>query len=355
MIFIKVALKNMLTRRKRTLVILFSIALSVTVILFVQGMVEGVKQNFFANMLKESGHLQILPSGQEDALDPYDLRLLLNSPDEMVKDLAKRSQVASAEKVLTFGCMLVAGDKNLTITGTGSLRDSIFFAKARNNMTEGEFLAPDANGLPGITVSTRISSLLGVSSGDRMVVLTEDSTGSPWYVEYTITGLFETTSREFDEGTFFLPHAEAENLLYVPGATREIRVLLKDIQLAESLKKTLAALSLYSADSGTAGTEIKTWREIHGSYLVLIDLFDIFIVFMDLFTVIVAATVITNSILMNVFERTREHGTLRAIGMKKTADFRPYYDRRRRPWYSGKSCRTCGGDSPGTLFPDPWT
>ena len=49
----------------------------------------------------------------------------------------------------------------------------------------------------------------------------------------------------------------------------------------------------------------------------MIETMDFFIVFMNLFVVIVAASVITNAILMNVFERIREFGTMRAIGLKK--------------------------------------
>ncbi len=51
--------------------------------------------------------------------------------------------------------------------------------------------------------------------------------------------------------------------------------------------------------------------------IIMIEFMDIFMIIMDLMVIIVAATVITNSILMNVFERTKEFGTLRAIGLKK--------------------------------------
>ncbi len=313
MIFLKVAFKNLLIRKKRTLVILAAIAVSVAVILFVQGMVEGVKQNFFTNMLEESGHIQILPQGTEDALNPYDLKLLIDKPDDLMQIVRNNPEIIRVEKVLTFGAMLIADDKNLTISGTGTSADTQFFAKAREHTLQGQFLANNKEGQPGISISQRIADLLEVKLGDPVVVLTEDSTGSPWYVEYTVTSLFETKSREFDEGTFFIPHQEAENLLYVPGATRQIRLLLSDYTLAEQVGNNLKkAAGIHP--SGT--TELKTWEQIHGSYLILIDLFDIFIVFMDIFTVIVAATVITNSILMNVFEHTREYGTLRAIGMK---------------------------------------
>ena len=44
---------------------------------------------------------------------------------------------------------------------------------------------------------------------------------------------------------------------------------------------------------------------------------DFFMLVINIFVLVVAATVITNAILMNVFEKQREYGTLRAIGMKR--------------------------------------
>ena len=312
MIFLQVAWQNMLARRRRTLLILFSIGLSVAVILFVEGMAAGLKNNFFRSMIEESGHLQILPEGSADALDPYDLDLLLTKPDALIDDLCSRNGIEGAEKVLSFGCMLLAGERNLTIEGRGTNVETRIFSKARDGIYEGEFLAEDDQGNSGLSISRNIAKLLNTGLGDSLVILVEDSTGSPWYIEYPVTGLFASDSREFDEGSFYLRHEDAEELLYVPGQTREIRVLLHDPEIAESLQMELGTeTDLYT------GVEIKTWRKIHGSYLVLLDFFDTFMVFMNIFTVIVAATVITNSILMNVFERTREYGTLRAIGMKR--------------------------------------
>ncbi|WP_020611900.1 ABC transporter permease [Sediminispirochaeta bajacaliforniensis] len=312
MIFFKVAWHNMVVRGRRTIMILFSVALSVAVILFVSGMIEGVKKNFFRNMLEESGHVQILPKGSDTALNPYDLTLLLPNPDDMVKKLSENSEILRVEKVLSFGSVLLAGNRNLTITGCGINRESRFFSKARGGIYVGEFLGKGKEGAPGIAMSKRIAELLDIGVGDSVVVLVEDSTGSPWYVEYPVTGFFQTDSKEFDEGSFFIDLDEAQKLLYVPGECREIRILLKAPQTAEAFADRLKSDPLFAAHA-----EIKDWKEIHGSYLVLLQLFDVFFLFINIFTIVVAATVITNSILMNVFEQTREYGTLRAIGMKR--------------------------------------
>jgi len=95
----------------------------------------------------------------------------------------------------------------------------------------------------------------------------------------------------------------------------QIRANLSDRALAEEVA---------SAHQGTAsevGGEIRTWREIHGSFTVLLEFFDVFMIFMNFLVVIVAATVITNAILMNVFEKAGEYGTMRAIGMKRKQHF----------------------------------
>ncbi|MBU0956751.1 MAG: FtsX-like permease family protein, partial [Spirochaetes bacterium] len=66
-----------------------------------------------------------------------------------------------------------------------------------------------------------------------------------------------------------------------------------------------------------AGAELYSWRELNAGLLMLIDMMDVVIIFFNLLMLLVAATVITNAILMNVFERLPEYGTLRAIGFRR--------------------------------------
>jgi putative ABC transport system permease protein len=207
--------------------------------------------------------------------------------------------------------MLIREGKNLATGGVGVQPDTAFYTTVREGMVEGSLPSEPT----GIAVSTRTAELLGVAFGDPLVVLVEDSQGSPYYVEYEITGLFESDSSQFDTSFFFITHGAAEELLYLPGETTEIRVNLTSPDIASKVAAEL--------ESGRAQPEVsvQTWRDIHGSFIVIFELFDVFMFFIDLLVIIVAASVITNAILMNVFERTREFGTMRAIGLKKRAQF----------------------------------
>lgn len=162
-----------------------------------------------------------------------------------------------------------------------------------------------------ITLSEPTAGVLGAGMGGEVIVLTQDSAGRPYYRQYTVAGIFKTGSPEFDDRRFFLTHSEAANLLYLGERTIEIRVQLASPDDAgEFVERTEEIASQYQI-------EAVTWRDIHGSFAVALEFFDIFKFVIDLLVVIVAATVITNAILMNVFELTGEYGTLRAIGLKK--------------------------------------
>lgn len=173
-----------------------------------------------------------------------------------------------------------------------------------------------------ILISTEISDMLDLSLGDQAMILVEDSTGAPYYLDYNVVGIFRSDSGEFDESSFLVSHTDAQDLLYVGDATREIRVTLTDDTLAAPVADRFA--DAFGVGRGAVtdrrGTDppitVRTWREIQGGIVVLIEMFDIFMVTINLLIVIVAATVITNAILMNVFEKTKEYGMMRAIGLK---------------------------------------
>lgn len=311
MIFLRIAFLNLRKHIKRTILIMGAVALSVVVLLFVSGLFEGMRTSFFESMLSSSGHLQAEAEGRSDALDPYSLDYILHNPEPIMRALRGDPRVTQVDSLLLFGGLLIRERENVAMQGRGISPDTPYFEDVREHIVEGEFLREESQ----ILVSRSTADLLSLEVGGPAVVLTEDSTGSPFYMEYTVVGLYDTDSQELDESTFFITRSAAQELLYVGEGVTQIRANLTDRALAEAVAED------HGGVAAEAGGEIRTWREIHGSFTVLLEFFDIFMIFMNLLVVIVAATVITNAILMNVFEKAGEYGTMRAIGMKRKQHF----------------------------------
>jgi putative ABC transport system permease protein len=279
--------------------------------MFVEGMLDGMRRTFFQRTLRDTGHLQVHDAGWEDRINQYSLDYTISDPDELLSDLRAREEVREAEKFLLFGGMLIHEGKNLTTGGVGLHPQTAFYTTVKEGMRRGSLPSEPTE----IAISTQTAELLDVSFGDPLVVLVEDTQGSPYYIEYEVAGLFESDSSQFDTSFFFITHTAAQELLYVQDATTEIRVNLTGPEVADRVAADLAS---HWTDREVS---IQTWRDIHGSFIVIFELFDVFMFFIDVLVIIVAASVITNAILMNVFERTREFGTMRAIGLKKRAQF----------------------------------
>jgi len=128
--------------------------------------------------------------------------------------------------------------------------------------------------------------------------------------ELAVACVFSTDDGEFDASTAFIDIDTAAELLGTRG-TAELWLRLYDPNTAEALRDSQLAY-LKSRDCVA-----RTWSELQGSMLVMLKLSDLFILIIDIIVLIVAATVITNAILMNVFEKRREYGTLRAIGLRR--------------------------------------
>lgn len=307
MLLLKIAILSVRTHPKRTALIVAAVALSVAVTQIVGGFFSGMRYGFFDRLAAETGHLQIQPLGRTEALDRFDLGFMLDDPDSLLALLVDDPRVVDAEAVLEFGGLVVFGERNIPMRGLGIGIDTAFFANVRNGIVSGEFLQDNQ----GILLSKETADLLEASVGDGVVLLVEDSGGGPFYIEYRLTGLFDTGVIELDRDTFFIGHHAAQDLLYLPGLTREIRIRLVDRELADEVA------AAHRAVARDHNGEPRTWSQIFGSIAIMLEFFDIFVFFTVVLVIVVAAMVITNAVLMNVFERRAEYGTLRAIGIKR--------------------------------------
>ena len=305
--FWKIALLNLQKHGRRTALIVFAVLLSVVIVLLIDGVLSGMRESFFRTTLQDSGHVQLHDEGYAERLNEMSLDYQVGEPEKLLETLREDPRVAYAEKVLPFGALLVKEGKNIPIAGYGISPESNYFARAREGIARGHM--PREAG--DIAISRSVAELLNVEYQDPLVVLVQDSSGSPYYVEYTINGVFDSGSRQFDDTHFFITHGAAQELVYLGNNTVELRVNLKDPGKAAAFAKDVSQQAAFEK------LEVRTWKEIHGSIVIFLEFFDVILIATNLLMILVVASVITNAVLMNVFERTQEFGTLRAIGMKK--------------------------------------
>ncbi|PKL10154.1 MAG: hypothetical protein CVV51_00105 [Spirochaetae bacterium HGW-Spirochaetae-7] len=303
---LKMAILSMLKRPKRTILIVLAVALSVFVMEFVSGWIEGMRDRMNRQIVEESAHILVERTERVESLDPLETKDYIADPGSVAERLSADARVRRVERVTPFGALVLAGSKSLPMRMVGVERDTGFFAQVPRGRLEGSF--PPSG--PGIAISRKALDLLGASYSARLIVLVEDAYGMPSYRELPVTCVFATDSTDFDTSTAFIDAGTASEILGT-GYSAELWLRLGNPEDAEAVRDS--ALAFLAGRDCVA----RTWKDLQGGLLVMIRYMDLFMLVINVFVLIVAATVITNAILMNVFEKQKEYGTLRAIGMKR--------------------------------------
>ncbi len=166
----------------------------------------------------------------------------------------------------------------------------------------------------GVAVSSDLASLLGYRKGDTLTVLSSTLTGQANALDAEIVDVFNTGNINTNDKFLVVPVGLARALLDTAGTERFV-VLLQDIAQTEA---TRAAITTRLGQAGF-DVEVKTWRELSSFYTQVRSLFDMIFTFIASIVFVVAAMSIANTMAMTVVERTREVGTLQAMGMQRGA------------------------------------
>ncbi|MEA3240460.1 MAG: FtsX-like permease family protein, partial [Pseudomonadota bacterium] len=110
-----------------------------------------------------------------------------------------------------------------------------------------------------------------------------------------------------------MPLRFARELYDTRGADR-LNLLLKNAKLAYPLKKQLEK----QLTTRGLNVEIYTWDQLRPSYLKIRNMFNVIFTFVFIIVLTIVALSVVNTISMAVLERTREIGTLRALGLKRS-------------------------------------
>lgn len=316
MTLLKIAFRNVLKNRRRSLITVLAIAFGYMAVAMFKGYThQAYEKMALATIFVElPGHLVVYKEGflKEGRLRPEEY---LFTGDELAR------LTAAVRKVP--GVVWAAPKLELNGLVTNGSVSTIFLADAIDPAAEEALWAqyryrawmtrptlpadrPDA-----VLAGPDLLPLLGLSVGDGVVLMATTQYGQMNAVDATVVGTFATFSDQLNDKYLKLPLAMARTLYDTDGADR-LCVLLADAAL---VPRAMPQIARAARDLGLR-VEVHPWHELSEYYGKAKGFLDV--VFLFLFTITGAIVVlgVVNTMSMAVYERFREIGTLRAIGFR---------------------------------------
>lgn len=298
------AFRNIGRNKTRSLLSALAVAAGMSLLLLMASVVEGEMRGALQNTIRlQSGHLQIRPASYEEGRISLKWEDLIAEPNQVVEKVKSIQQVTVATPRLIASAILSISDESKGVQVLGIDPDSAANQPFREGMIAGDFIKADDR--EGILVGNILAEKFNLSVGDKVNLLVTTSNGDVQEQLFTVRGVYTTRTPGFDENTVFMPLAKAQAITQTENHASTIFVLLQDSEQAESVEQALQS-----------NYQILTWREQNQFVVQFEDYAGVFLIFLYLIVLGITATVVTNTLVMAVFERTREIGILAAIGMK---------------------------------------
>ena len=164
----------------------------------------------------------------------------------------------------------------------------------------------------GVIIGEGLAKNLGANPGDVVALLVNTPSGGINAIECRVVGLFYTLSKAYDEVALRLPIDIARKLLRVSGSHTWI-VLLNDTDKTGAVLKELQG----SLSSRNHGLQFKAWYELADFYNKTVKLYSQQMNVVKFIIALIVILSISNTMTMNILERTGEIGTLMAMGTKR--------------------------------------
>ncbi|MCK4910778.1 MAG: ABC transporter permease [Thermodesulfovibrionales bacterium] len=311
----KIAIRNLLRYRRRTLLTASLVTIGVVfVLVFVS--VAGSFKNMMVGQITDSflGHIQIHKKGYVASIDnlPLTMGLKPKALKKVEQLMDGIPEIEAYSPRLKFGGMFstFVTTTNIRMNGvypdreqkTGPLlMDRII--KGEKTIEKGKIVLPElvANGMK-------------VDIDDIVVVVATNKDGSVNGKQFVVSGIMESATGPGGRDGYMHIEDAMEVLRMDSLEISEIAIRLTDFnKMQEVYEKLNSALSKEVNQQGKPAFEVHTWEKLSPFYNIarMIDLMTFFIKIALIAIVLIS---IMNVMIMAVYERIREIGTIAAIG-----------------------------------------
>jgi len=311
----KIAARNLSRYKRRTLLTSSLIAIGVMfVLVFIAA--SGSFKYIMIGQITDSmiGHLQVHKRGYVASIDSLPLTLNLSDKAEKKLEQAMENipEIESFSPRIKFGGMFsnFIETTNIRVNGVDPEKEiatvPLFLSRIKQgekSIKEGEILIPEllANGM-----KTKV--------GDTVVVIATNRDGSVNGKQFVVGGIIESVTGPGGRDGYMHIKDAMEVLRLEEREISEVAVRIKDFDRLNAVSSRLdEMLSAELNKQGKPIFDVRTWEKLSPFYNVA-RMIDVMTFFIKLMLIAIVLVSIMNVMIMAVFERIREIGTISAIG-----------------------------------------
>jgi putative ABC transport system permease protein len=308
------ALRNIFRQKARSVATLLAISVGVIGMILVGGFVEDIFiQLGEAIIHAQTGHIQVTKQGYRDGKTRAPEKYLIDQPEQLKDRLAKTPGVDKVFARLNFTGVINNGKRDLGIIGEGIEPAAEGKVSTYLRYIEGRPL--EDKDIDGIVVGQGVASSLGLKIGDRVNLVISLAQGAVNTLDFQVLGVFQSFSKEFDARAVRIPLSAAQELMDTQGA----HILVVMLKHTPDTGRITAVLE---ASLTSQGMEVARWNNLSDFYDKTVELYDRQFGVLRLIILLMVLLSVANSVNMTIFERTREFGTVIALGTTPSRVFR---------------------------------
>ncbi|MGA9425607.1 MAG: ABC transporter permease, partial [Terracidiphilus sp.] len=308
--FLLLAFRNVFRNRRRTAMTLMMVAGGVTGLLLAGGyfrfMTDGLRESTIRNGL---GHIQIFNA---EHFKRDEVRVLDTGIDDWGRVAARVASIPHVRGVaprIEFYGMVSNGQKSSVYMGSAvdpNAERSLGFTP---DLIAGHDLDAKAGDEVGALIGAGLAKSMNVKVGDGLTLLAVTSDGALNGIDVEVVGIVQTGAAELDARYLRIPLVSAQRLLQSNRVTN----LVVGLDATSNTDRVYDAMAPRLTGLPQR-MELRKWIDLATYYKQVRTMFDGIFLFMGLIVFFMVLMSSVNTLLMSMFERTREIGSMLAMG-----------------------------------------
>ncbi len=313
---LRIAYLNLYRNKRRSLLSVLIVAIAIFALTSAGGFGLYTYDSLKESTARDTGHLTLSQPGYFEIDEEMPLANGIADSSLITQQLIANAKVRGVQPRIEFTGLASNGSKSTIFVGTGVNEREFDMKGPFLDVREGKTLSSIQSSRydpsePEVMLGVDLARNLNVSTGDWITLLATTSDGALNAYDYKVRGIYSTGVPELDKRQLYI-HIQSAQELLSSDKVSTLSVFLFDTEQTAAMKNWVEE-NLASVDLKQP-IEVTPWQERAFFYTKVKDLYDRIFGIMGAVMALVVFVALFNTMTMSVTERTREIGTLSALG-----------------------------------------